>query len=208
MRPQTFLRNVFESKALADFERMGFSFDLRKMELRRERDQFIDKVAFIIDGRSDSDTCRFTTFWSVESERFLVDHERVCGFRPESALIAGSQDWLLRGWPRSALGFHLLNTPERVTHEMRELSEGAKLVGAKFLESITSFERAAESWLENGLRTDLTCALLIIAGQADRARRILDATIAEIDRRNLSGKAVALAQFRKTHALYFGKGDL
>lgn len=130
-------------------------------------------------------------------------YEAKWGKHPESTIIAGSQDWLLQGWPRSSLGFRVPEEPDGCAREMQEFVEAAKLVGIPFLNSITSFEKAAEFWLERNANVELCADLLVLAGQSPRARRLLEASLTEIEQRNYSGKTVTHAYFKQIHSRLF-----
>ena len=144
---------------------------------------------------------------SVESKSYVILYERAWGAKPADRLIAVCQDWNLSGWPRSSLGFRLLDDPERCEREMREFYEGAALVGIPFLERINSLQDAAAYCVENGGSPHTAAELLFLSGQPERAVQLVETSIAEVERRDLSGKVVVLNQLNLLRTRLCGRRE-
>jgi hypothetical protein len=207
MTPKALLAQNVENEIVGPLESTGFRYNRRAFTLTRVRGDFTDEVSFTISNSSEVDDCQFTTAWAVKSAEFVKWHEQRWGAGSAERLVVITNDWLIRGWPRSS-GFRLLNDKARDAGEMHELLEAMKLVGIPFLNSISSLEAAAEFWLERDLRTDLCCALLVKTNQADRAHRLLQSTILEVERRNLQSRHFVVPQLMELKERYLGQGAL
>jgi len=203
MSPRSLLQQAIHSLASKPLASVGFMLSTRPLQFLRSRGELIDFVNFALVSNKSGDLCQFTSSWSVSSKRFATMYEAKWGQPSESAMIASSQDWLLQGWPRSSLGFRVPEEPDGCAREMQEFVESAKLVGIPFLDSITTFENAAEFWLERNANVELCADLLVFAGQSARAQRLVEASLIEIEQRNYSGKNVALAYFNRMHSRLF-----
>ena len=138
MSPRQLLSREVQRRLAPRLMSAGFQFSPGRLEFRRTRCEFIDTVRLNIAKGCEPDTCQFTSAWVVESPCFAVQHERAWGYAPDDTIICVIQDWLLCGWPRSSLGFRLLDDEKRCEAEMREFYEGASLVGIPFLERVDS----------------------------------------------------------------------
>jgi hypothetical protein len=177
----------------------GFSFSMRRIEFARERGRFRDVVRFNVIDRSSVDACQLTSSWWIESQLYVERHREAWKQDPTDAVVAVSNDWLLPGWPRSSLGFRLMNEPEVCKAEMDAFYEGTRLVALPFLASVASLQSAAERALESE-QTYRAAELLALSGQHARAVLLVDACVVEVGRRNLSGREVALRELRELRA--------
>ncbi len=199
MSSRTLLSRELRERLAPRLRSANFSFSAARLEFRRARGEFRDVVRFTMRPGSEADACQFTSTWFVESASYAALYAKVWRHVPAERVVAVRQDWHLRGWPRSSLGFSLMADSQRCAEEMQEFYESAILVGVPFLERVDSLKSAAEIALE-GEHTYSAAELLALSGQHERAMRLVDASIVEVERRSLSGSAVALRGLKELRA--------
>jgi hypothetical protein len=201
--PNALLAKAVEAQIVGPLEAAGFRYGGRLLTLTRRRGDFTDEISFSVSDRGGKDDCQFTTAWMVASSEFAQWHQKHWSTVRVERFVVITNDWLIRGWPRRS-GFRLLNEIPRDGEETRELLEAMKTVGIPFLDSIRTLEAAAEFWLDRDMRTDLCCALLVKTGQVERAQRLLENTIFEVERQNLPSSRYVVPQLMELKERYLG----
>src|SRR5687767_6475339 len=101
MTPRALLLRELRHRVVPTLSARGFSLSQAPLALTRDRGDLVDWVRFGIAVPTGEGECQFTSNWAVELASFGRLYFQNWGIHPQSAVIANSQDWLLRGWPRS-----------------------------------------------------------------------------------------------------------
>jgi hypothetical protein len=187
MTPKEILLSLFDDQVTPWLEAKGFRFLRSRFCYKRKRDAFTQEISVSPNPKNSAQLMVFNsafTVWSLAYNRWLRRQERPIS----NGWVGGCADWNIPGWRQSsddALDIDFTDPGVRyaVIDQWKSKCERA---GLPFLESLSSWEGAAEDLLRLGLHWDQAADFFLIGGNTGRAIEALEKGIQSLRKQDFS----------------------
>ena len=219
MKPSDLLHARIEEFLLAPMQELGFSYSKSQRTFRRKVGDFSQVIYLQPSSHNYENNCWFTLGFHVEAREYGRWYEQTWGEPVPTVTIWASSYWDIPDWPRKPkkalfglvtrkgkgvpLEFHLTNgdEDEAQLEVLREALEGPAL--SQF-EKVTSWEGAAEDiWKRTLHQLPKACDLFMIAGNADKARDVIDDGVRQAKKANVRETPQIVADLEKRRERFF-----
>ena len=179
MKPRDILLMRTQQYLCAPLAEFGFTFARSKLTFSRRVGIVTQKMWFQLDRWNSEDECSFWTHWLAESTAYLEWHEQHFETRPDYPMLGCEEDHNIPGWSTRFGDRACLHNDDNDAVVMQRLLDDCVRVGIPFLDSISSYEKAAEQRVKE---KDWVAATdyFLLAGERDRAGETLLKGISEI----------------------------
>ena len=173
MKPRDLLNKYLLRDVVPMVEPLGFNYSMTQLHFSRKSQGTRQTFRFALSKWNSEDQCTFWTVWGVTSKVYASWYQKEWGEVPVNDALGGDMDWNLIGWNGGqAHHFHLHNT-EADKDEIERLIENILQVGIPFLERISTWEGAAQHFIEHRFMYHRAADFLIIAGKPVQAKAVL-----------------------------------
>ena len=186
MKPRDLLLLRIRENLLGPLESRGFRFAPSGPRFSRKVGHARQVFGFSLSKWNQDDDASFWTLWSVTSPEYTKWHLAQWGARPANNSLGGLADWNIPGWSFKPGPLRRIRHRESDADEMTGLLRDIEQAGLPFLDSISTWEGAAE-WVRGGQgilfpNFGKAADFLLIAAQTEQARTTLAEGIAYFDR--------------------------
>jgi Domain of unknown function (DUF4304) len=173
MKPRDLLKKYLLSDVVPAVESLGFKYSASQLHFARKNQNTRQVFSFSLSKWNSENRCTFWTMWRVTSTSYANWHKEQWGEFPVNNALGGDLDCNISNWERGKDHyFHLYNN-EADKNEIERLIKNILQVGVPFLESVSTWEGAAEHFLAHKFMYHRVADFFIIAGKPERAKDVL-----------------------------------
>ena len=174
MKPRDLLKKYLVNNVAPLVQPLGFKYSASQLHFSRSYQGTRQTFHFALSKWNYENSCTFWTIWGVTSKFYANWYKKQWGEFPVNNALGGDLDFQIVGWEGEQLvsNFHLSNV-ETDKNEIERLIKNILQVGIPFLESISTWEGAAEHILANNFEYHRAADFLTIAGKHERAKEVL-----------------------------------
>ena len=172
MKPRDILLMRIQQDLCGPLGELGFKFTRSKLLFSRKSEIVTQKAWFQLDRWNSENDCSFWTHWLAQSTAYLEWHEQHFKTRPDNPNLGYEVDWNIPGWSPSSSDRACLHNDDNDAAIMQRLLDNCVRVGIPFLDSISSYEKAAD---RSVTEKDWVAATdnFLLAGDRDHAQETL-----------------------------------
>ena len=169
MKPKDLVTLRVREHVLARFEARGFRFSASKLRFSRSVGQTRQYIEISLSKWNRENDASFWSMWGATASYYAEWHLAQWGKSPANNVLGGVSDWNIPGWTRSATqNFHLVATKADAV-EMGEFVRNAEGPGLQYLDSISTWEGAAQRLREKRSMFDRAADFYLIAERPNEA---------------------------------------
>ena len=173
MKPRDLLKKYLIGDVAPLVQAFGFKYSASQLHFSRKNQNTRQVFSFSLSKWISEDCCTFWTMWGVTSKSYANWHKEQWGEFPVNNALGGDLDSNITGWERGQDHyFHVYNN-EANKNQIERLVKNILQVGIPFLDSVSTWEGAAEYFLKNKFMYHRAADFLTIAGKYEQARAIL-----------------------------------
>src|SRR6266540_6767938 len=173
MKPKDLLKKYLIGDVAPVVEPHGFKYSPSQLHFSRQHQGARQNIRFALSKWNSKDRCTFWSIWGVTSKSYASWYEQQWGELPVNNALGGDLDCNLVGWKRGQDHyFHLYNV-EVDKYEIERLIKNILQVGIPFLNRLSTWDGAAEHFLEHKFMYHRAADFLTIAGKHEQAKDVL-----------------------------------
>ena len=173
MKPRDLLKRYLTGEVMSVVEPLGFKYSISKLHFSRKHQNTRQVFSFSLSKWNSEDRCTFWTMWGVTSKSYANWHKEQWGELPVNNALGGDLDCNIANWSRGQDHYFHLYNDESDKNEIERLIKNILQVGIPFLERVSTWEGAAEHFLEHKFMYHRAADFLTITGKHARAKDVL-----------------------------------
>lgn len=203
MKPKDLLNLYIEKYLVNELQKLGFRYSKSVPKFTRKIGDFELTFSFSLSKWNSEGYCEFWTMWGITSKEYTKWYKEQWGNKPINNGIVGAAEWNIPGWTRDVTKHFTLTNSKSDEEEFDELINNIINIAIPYYEKISNWNIAAEyASQETIILYHKVCDFYLISGQKEKAKKILELGIKEIQQRK-HDQLMLLPQIQKRLEKYF-----
>jgi hypothetical protein len=205
VKPKEIVKANLEQVIVPELDACGFRYSPSQLKFTRKRSYVTQTISVSLNRYNSSLSIDFWTMWAAGSSEYARWYKDKWGIDPENNALGGCPDWDIPGWSYQKPGYHFdLSEPSQRNQVMKALLENISRYGLPYLDSLSTWEGAAEGLLSEGWMFGKAADFFLIAGADERARQAIERGIELFEEGKSIDSLNELPQLKQRLEKYFG----
>ena len=205
MTPKQVVKEEIERVILPVLSPHGFRFAPSHMKLSRKCSYATQTIDVCLNRYNTAASIDFWTVWAAHSPEYARWYKQRWGVKPENTGMGGCSDWNIPGWSYPPPGYHFdLSEPAGRNAVMQAFLDNIQRLGIPYLESISTWQGAAETLLKERWMYGKAADFFMIAGKSEHARQALEVGIRTFENEGRVDSLRELPELKRRLEKYFG----